>query len=83
MNEEFGNGQFYENHFPEILPYLRPAMNLSPMKLIGTAIALIIMCGISITALISFLLSLLFIALLLGKIIGLEKETPTQDIIIH
>ncbi|MFC1890347.1 hypothetical protein ACFL4G_11390 [Thermodesulfobacteriota bacterium] len=83
MNEDFRNGRFYENPFSEGLPYLRPALELSPIKLLGNAVALIILCGVSITAIACLLICLLFIAVILGKIFKIEREPLTPEIIIH
>lgn len=83
MNEDFWKGRFNENPFQGGLPYFRPALEFSPAKLLGHAVVLIILCGISITAVASLLICLLFIAVILGKIFQIEKEPLTPEIIIH
>ena len=83
MNEDFWKGKFYENPFQGSLPNIRPALELSPTKLLGHAVVLIILCGISITAIASLLICLLFIALILGKIFKIERDPLAPEIVVH
>lgn len=52
----------------DLRPFLRPLQRLSPMRLVGTALAIIILTGIAVSALSSLLVAIFFLMLLVEAV---------------
>lgn len=53
----------------DLRPFLRPLQRLSPMRLVSTALAVIILTGIAVSALASLLVAVFFLVLLVESIL--------------
>ncbi|MCA9770757.1 MAG: hypothetical protein KC466_00020 [Myxococcales bacterium] len=54
----------------DLRPFLRPFAQLSPLKMVSTAVAIIVLSGVALSAFSALLVSLFFLMLLMEALLG-------------